>query len=174
MMRYANTPCASANPPNTWPAESRIPLDARRPTLIMFVHPLCPCSRASLGELDVLLARCSGQISANVVFIKPEGTMTNWEKSDLWRTASSMRGVKVYTDNGGIEARRFHAETSGQTVCYDHNGSLQFAGGITSSRGHSGDNEGRSALEEIMRQGYSIQSKAPVYGCSLFDDQCKQ
>lgn len=174
MIVYANTPGHSGQAPGSWPAGSRLSLDAKQPTLVMFVHPHCSCSRASLGELDELLARCHGKIKIYVVFIKPEGAVANWEKTDLWRTASSMPGVHAYVDNDGIEARRFHAETSGQTMLYDPHGALQFQGGITLGRGHAGDNPGRSALEEFVQEGHSSQRSTPVYGCSLFDDQCKQ
>jgi hypothetical protein len=172
MMRYANSPGAATTAPAQWPADSSLERDTKHPTLIMFLHPRCPCSRASLGELDVLLAQCSGRFSAYIVFLKAEGTATNWEKSDLWRTASHMAGVTVRTDEGGTEARRFHAETSGQTVLYDPNGALQFEGGITLARGHSGDNAGRSALEDILLSGHAAQSRTPVFGCDLFDKQC--
>ena len=40
--------------PSDWPRDSVIPLDGRRPTLLMFLHPLCPCSRASVEELAEL------------------------------------------------------------------------------------------------------------------------
>jgi len=174
MTRYANSPGSGGQAPIGWPAESQIPFDASRPTLLMFAHPRCPCTRASLGELEVFLAQFPGQISARVVILKPAETVTNWEKTDLWRKASSIPDVTVYTDNAGIEARRFHAETSGQTLLYDRSGTLQFQGGITLSRGHAGDNPGRSALQELLREGHSSQVKTPVFGCSLFETDCQQ
>jgi hypothetical protein len=174
MTRYANTPGGSGEAPKGWPAESHIPLDANRPTLVMFAHPRCPCTRASLGELAVLLARFPGQVNARVVFLKPTETGTNWEKTDLWRAAASIPGVTVSTDNAGSEARRFHSETSGQTLLYDRSGVLQFQGGITLSRGHAGDNPGRGALQELLRGGHSDQIVTPVFGCSLFEANCQQ
>ncbi len=140
----------------------------------MFVHPRCPCTRASLGELEVLLAQVPGRASARVVFLKPAETTTNWEKTDLWRQASSLTGVTLYTDNDGIEARRFHAETSGQTLLYDRKGVLRFQGGITSSRGHAGDNPGRDALQQLLRVARANQVRTPVFGCPLFESQCQQ
>jgi hypothetical protein len=174
MTRYSNSPGNGGQAPTGWPADSQIPFDAGRPTLIMFAHPRCPCTRASLGELAVLLARFQGKINAHVVFLKPTDTITNWEKSDLWRTASSIPDVTVYTDNAGTEARRFHAETSGQTLLYDRSGALQFQGGITLARGHAGDNPGRSALQDLLRGGRSTVAKTPVFGCSLFETNCQQ
>jgi hypothetical protein len=174
MTRYSNSPGNSGQAPIAWPADSQIPSNASRPTLVMFAHPRCPCTRASLGELEVLLVQFPGQLGACVVFLKPADTITNWEKTDLWRTASAIPGVTVYTDNVGIEARRFHAETSGQTLLYDRSGTLQFQGGITLGRGHAGDNPGRSALQELLREGDPNQVKTPVFGCSLFEAKCPQ
>ncbi len=174
MTRYSNSPGSSAQAPAAWPADSHICFDGRRPTLVMFAHPHCPCTRASLGELEVLLAQFPGRVSAHVVFLKPDDTMTNWEKTDLWQKASSIPNVTVYTDNAGTEARRFHAETSGQTLLYNRSGALQFQGGITLGRGHAGDNPGRSALEALLREGHSNQVKTPVFGCSLFEAKCQQ
>jgi hypothetical protein len=174
MTRYSNSPGGSGQAPARWPADSQIPFDASRPTLIMFAHPRCPCTRASLGELAVLLAQFPGKINAHVVFLKPVDTVANWERSDLWRTASAIPDVTVYTDNAGTEARRFHAETSGQTLLYDRSGALQFQGGITLARGHAGDNPGRTALQDLMREGRPSRVRTPVFGCSLFDTNCQQ
>jgi len=174
MARYSNTPGGDEPAPTAWPANSQIKFDASKPTLIMFAHPRCPCTRASLGELEVLMAQVPGQVNVCVVFLKPADTATNWERSDLWRTASSIPGVTVYTDNDGIEARRFNAETSGQTLLYDQSGTLRFQGGITLARGHAGDNPGRSAIQELLRGEHSERVKTPVFGCSLFETQYQQ
>ena len=120
------------------------------------------------------MAQVQGRVSAHVLVLKAAGTATDWEKTDLWRTASSIPGVTVSVDEAGVEARRFHAETSGQTLLYDRSGALQFQGGITLSRGHAGDNPGRSALQDLLRQGHSNQVKTPVFGCSLFETNCQQ
>src|SRR5207248_2589033 len=136
--------------------ESLIPFDANRPTLVMFLHPRCPCSRASLAELERLIAEVSPRPNIETLFIKPEGTAPDWEKTDLWRKASTILGVRVHTDSGGIEARRFHVETSGQVLLYGPDGKLKFQGGITLARGHEGDSPGRSALNELLRNNRAI------------------
>jgi hypothetical protein len=174
MTRYSNTPGSGGPAPVAWPGGSQIPLDSNRPTLVMFAHPHCPCTRASLGELERLLAQVPGGLSAHVVFLKPEATAADWEKTDLWRKASAIPGVSVRMDKAGTEARRFHSETSGQTLLYDASGNLRFQGGITFARGHAGDNPGRSALEELARDGHSNQVKTPVFGCALFEAQCRK
>src|SRR5713101_1730239 len=52
---YAGTPGRAGSPHANWPATCRLSLDCNRPTLLMFAHPRCPCTRASLGELELLM-----------------------------------------------------------------------------------------------------------------------
>jgi|ERR1051326_786606 hypothetical protein len=174
MVGYSSTPGNGGPAPTTWPITSQITFDSKRPTLVMFVHPHCPCSRASLAELQRLLAQVPEQISAQVVFLKPPGTLSDWLKTDLWNTASKIPGVTVFTDQNGAEAQRFHAETSGQTLLYAPSGTLLFQGGITFARGHEGDNPGRTAVRNLIREGHAETTKTPVFGCALFDVQCQK
>ncbi len=173
---YENTPGASANPPALWPADSRIQRATDRVTLVMLAHPHCPCTRASMGELASLMAHSQGRITAYVLFLKPAGFSGDWEKTDLWQSAANIPGVKAIIDEGGVEARRFNAATSGQTVLYDAEGRLLFSGGITGSRGHSGDNAGRSAIVSLVNAGAAETSETFVFGCPLFDtnSECRE
>src|SRR5258706_356126 len=99
-------------------------------------------------------------------------TVSRGKPGSLGRKASAMPGVIVHRDDDGVEVKRFHSETSGHTMLYAGNGRLMFHGGITFSRGHSGDNSGRSALVALLENEGSNQSKTPVFGCSLFEDDC--
>ena len=60
MMRYENAPGAAGRPPREWPGASRLERGVDQPTLVLVAHPHCPCTRATLGELAILLARCPG------------------------------------------------------------------------------------------------------------------
>ena len=51
---------------------------------------------------------------------------------------------------------------------YDAEGVLQFAGGITGSRSHAGDNAGRRSLVALMSDGAPERAATSVYGCPLF------
>jgi hypothetical protein len=169
MWSYENSPGTAGTPPARWPADSRIPRVSDGATLIMMAHPHCPCTRASVGELALLMARTQGLVTAYVLLLKPKGMPENWEKTDLWNSAASIPGVHVLPDEDGIEAERFHAATSGQTLVYDKNGRLLFSGGITSARGHSGDNAGRSAIVSLLMKGEVERTETFVFGCPLFD-----
>jgi hypothetical protein len=174
LLHYSNSPGPDVTSPATWPVSSRISLDSNRPTLIMFAHPHCPCTRASLGELNRLVSNCQGKFNTQIWFIKPPGTDADWTNTVLWRQAAAISGVTVHCDDDGVETSRFHAETSGYTVLYDPRGNLLFQGGITMSRGHEGDNPGRSALESLAQRQPLSHVRTSVYGCSLLSIQCSQ
>ncbi|HWB01940.1 MAG TPA: hypothetical protein VG796_02880 [Verrucomicrobiales bacterium] len=142
------------------------------PTLLMFVHPQCPCSESSIGELAKLVARCRGQFNAHVFFVRPAGMEESLVKGKLWEQARRIPGVVVSCDEGGLESERFRAETSGYTVLYNGDGSLLFEGGITAARGHSGDNAGCEAVEALLKGGGHERVKTPVFGCALHEMEC--
>jgi hypothetical protein len=167
--RYENDPGISLSAPAQWPADSQISPAHSQATLVMFAHPQCPCTRASVGELALLMANCQGRLTAYVLFFKPKDFPADWEKTDLWHSAAAIPGVSVLQDEDGLEARRFHGATSGHTLLYDAEGQLLFSGGITASRGHSGDNVGRSAIISLLTEGKAEQKETFTFGCSLYD-----
>jgi hypothetical protein len=169
---YENSAGEPAAPPKVWPDGTSISRVNGLPTLVLLIHPHCPCSRASIDELAKLMTECQGKISTTVLMLRPNGATVGWERTDLWDSAAAIPGVSVRADISGIEARRFGAATSGQALLFAPDGRLVFAGGITESRGHSGDNAGRSAIAALIAENGSMPSRevcTPVYGCPLFD-----
>jgi hypothetical protein len=173
---YDNTPGVAAAAPLRWPTNSRIELASNQNTLVMLAHPKCPCTRASIGELSRLMTHSQGRLTAYVLFLKPAGSSADWYQTDLWKSAASIPGVTTLIDEDGIEAARFGAVTSGQVILYDRNGNMLFRGGITESRGHSGDNAGRSAIESLVNTGTADRDTSLVFGCPLFDpnSECRK
>jgi hypothetical protein len=169
LLNYSNTAGQDGMAPVRWPAQSAIPRIAGKPTLVMFVHPHCPCTRASMSELAEVMARCQKLVSAHVVFFHPGNSGEEWSHSDLWRAAEAIPGVSVQSDEDGREARLFHGETSGHTILYDGQGRLLFDGGITVARGHSGDNAGTDAIEAMLHGKTAQQAMTPVFGCPIFE-----
>ena len=157
----------AGRPPDHWPEESRIARALGKPTLVMLVHPRCACSRASLEELDRILARVGDGVAARVVFVNPRGSEDDSTATPLWRNATAIRGVTAIRDDDGAEARRFQVWTSGETLLYDAEGRLMFAGGITGSRGHAGDNAGQQALLAAILDASPGTRSTSVYGCAL-------
>ncbi len=173
ILSYENAAGASARPPQQWPSDSRVRRDPKMPTLLMMVHPHCPCSRASIGELALLMANVQGRVNAQVVFVRPNGFADDWAKTDVWDSAAIIPGVSVSVDDEGIEASRFRSQTSGQVMLYGADGRLLFDGGITVARGHSGDNAGRHAIVALLSGDDSTIKQTPVFGCPLFNASAK-
>lgn len=171
LLVYSSTPGARAIPPAEWPRGSMLAPAQGRPTLVVFVHPQCPCSRATLGELARIVTRCRDRVDVHAVFYAPASEPEAWVRGDLWREAEMIPRVHAVEDSNGAEIRRFGATTSGQVLLYDPHGRLLFSGGITASRGHAGDNYGRDAIVALIENKSRPQRISPVFGCSLMGKQ---
>ncbi len=172
MWDYEATPAKATTQQLQWPDDSQIERSQERQTLLLFAHPHCPCTRATIGELALIMTHCPDRIDAHVLFLKPAGFAEGWEKTDLWSSAEAIPGVKVFCDEEGLEAKRFRAITSGYALLFGPQGDLLFSGGITGSRGHSGDNTGRSAIETLAMNGQADgKQQTFVFGCGLLGQQ---
>jgi hypothetical protein len=162
---YSATPGPSGVVATRWPAAA-LPRPDGRPTILMVVHPECPCSRASIGELGRVMARTRRKAAAEVlVAVPPE--LADRPESDLIRSARAIPGVRVTVDRGARATAAFGALVSGHTLLYDAAGALVFEGGITASRGHAGDNANEDALVAAIETGRPTRRRAPVFGCLL-------
>lgn len=170
LQRYATKPGHAAPSPVRWPAACRTRPDPGRANLVFLAHPRCPCTRAGIGELSRLMARCHGLVTAHVLFYRPRGAPESWGRTATWDAAAAIPGVVVAGDEGGDEAARFGGETSGHALLYGRDGALLFSGGITSARGHEGDNPGRDAVVSHLTGGGAGLSEFPVFGCPILDD----
>lgn len=167
LWRYSNTPGPLAAPPLQWPRGSGVRAQPGRATLIVFAHPQCPCSNATIGELALIMAERRENLDAYIFFYSPRSKESGWARTGLWRDAARIPGVKPIEDLDGREARRFGAATSGQTLLYGPNRRLLFNGGITAARGHAGANDGRDAVVSLLDEGTSRRQTTPAFGCSL-------
>jgi hypothetical protein len=165
LAKYEARPGPRSSVLQQWTSASSISLDPNRPTLLLFVHPHCPCSRASIDELARLMTRVQARVSIQVIVYKPAEVHDDWSHTDLWRSAAMLPGVSLKVDLDGAEATRFHATTSGQAMLYDTQGHLLFSGGITPGRGHVGDNAGSTAIIALLSSGKAEHLTTPVYGC---------
>jgi hypothetical protein len=164
---YKGRPGAPAHAPAMWPADA-MPRASDRHTLVMLAHPRCPCTRASMTELAELMQRVGDRVSARVLFVHPAGTARDWHETDTWRSARAIPNVEVVDDRDGLEAKRFGAETSGETLVYDASGKLVFTGGLTPARGHESESVGRDRIAALV---LGSGGKAPVFGCALHDPE---
>ena len=174
---YEHTPAlapaaVSSHGPLQWP-ELGLPRGSQY-TLVVAIHPQCPCTRATLQELAQAITHCPN-LQTDLLFIKPEGTSDPWVKSDLWTIASNFPRCSLIVDEGAKLSTAFHAGSSGQGYLYDPHGQLIYSGGMTASRGHAGDNEGLASIIKLVN-GELAAADYPVFGCPLFADStnCKQ
>ncbi len=174
LLNYESKPGEPGSPPSQWPAASRIVRPQNKFTLVMLTHPNCPCTRASVTELEILMARLQGKLAAVMVFRKPEASAGEVRESVLWKRAAEIPNVSLLFDADGAETERFGGRVSGQTMLYDPAGRLVFSGGITSTRGHEGDNAGVDAVILAVREHVNVRTRIPVFGCSLHDPNAKE
>jgi hypothetical protein len=164
---YSNTPGQEAIAVGQWPTDTTLALGKSLPSLLVFVHPRCACSDATVGELERLMPHIKDRAKVSVVFFKPGNESEAWVKKGLWLKAQAIPGVSVSIDEAGAEAAKFGALTSGQTFLYDKNGVLVFRGGITPQRGHMGDSVGRDAILAFIKSERETIESTAVFGCSI-------
>jgi len=165
---YSNAPGAVSAAPIDWPHNSTIELAEDRPSLLMFIHPRCPCTSASLDELAEIIARCRDLATYYCIFVLPPEVPPDWEQGRLWRKASGLSRVQCIVDSHGREAKRFGAKTSGAVQVYSDAGKLVFNGGVTGARNHDGDNVGATAVTRWIRARHAEVTETFVFGCPLF------
>ena len=166
--RYKSTPGKEGQVLQTWPSDSTLPRETNSPTLVVFAHPLCPCTRASMTELTRLLDRKGDRVRTLIVMMRPTSAGDEWARSSLVKTAQRLPNTKVLEDTDGREAERFGATTSGTAALYGRDGQLLFHGGLTIARGHEGDSPGVKQIADLLEDRRIANAGAPVFGCSLF------
>jgi hypothetical protein len=163
-VRYETMPGLSAIPPAHAP-------DARgsQSTLLVFAHPQCPCTRATLEQLDRIAARVGDLVKIQVHVYSAPSAGDAWTHSAIWERAARIPGVEVRADVEGHKARSLGVSTSGEALLFGPDGWLVYHGGITSARGHVGDNVGTGTIVAAVRGQPVTTTSAPVFGCSLFE-----
>lgn len=154
-----------------WPQDSRLMQESSE-RLVIFIHPQCPCTRATLSELEAVLARQTIATTLVISAIDPE-----WLTSKMMQHINRMRThypalIDVFLDNDGSESEFFGATASGHCMYFNRQGQKVFSGGITASRGHVGDNDARHRLMELIQLNSEVPSLEapslfPVFGCRL-------
>lgn len=169
MSDYSLTPGEAGAPSAVWPAA-----DIRRGeghhTLVVGLHPECPCSRATLAELDRVLLESGDALEAIVIF-DDTNPAAPARASALYQHAMQLPRTRVNRVTSVTELRRFDFRTSGETRLYRPDGTLVFQGGITASRGHEGENAGSAAVVTHARAELCGTNATPVFGCALASAQ---
>lgn len=173
LWRYETTPGTAKDAPFTWPEETSLIVESGLPTLVLFVHPCCPCTRATTSELRALLPHFEGRITSLVAAFRPADVPPDWCESEV--PGAGLPGARPFVDEEGREAARFGVATSGHVLFYGKSGELRFSGGVLPARGHVGENAGlrdlRTAIEaELAGNAFDASIGHPVFGCSIFAD----
>lgn len=169
LMAYGNRAGESAKVSATWPAESCVPPERGKATVLLFLHPRCPCSRATVRELEEALAPSSVPFCVRVVVFAPTGEPEQWPRTGLVRDAGELPGAEIFFDQDGKETERFGVRTSGHVLVYSSDGQLAFSGGVTPSRGHEGENAGMDAVRRFVRGQPLATRETVVFGCQILD-----
>lgn len=167
LFEYELTPSPLVNSKRVFPVHSGLQLAHERQNIFMFLHPACPCSAATVDEFRNLMKEGEKDSVGTVVFYMPPEKESEWEVLPLLQSVKRIRNVTIEYDSSGSQADLFGVTNSGHLLIYDGRGMLQFSGGITGSRGHSGDNHYFQLAKQCVvarRPKYTI---TPVYGCSL-------
>lgn len=120
-----------------------------------------------MGELAKVVTRAERPFALVVAFYRPSSEPESWSRTDLRADAEAIPRATVQDDLDGREATLFGATTSGHAVLYDARGTLVYAGGITASRGHHGDNALEDGVVAFLNGGTCPVSRGPTFGCSL-------
>jgi len=172
LMRYDAVPGSVGKVVHSWPSDTCLTRDETRLSLLVFAHPRCPCTRATLSELERILAMAEVDVDVCVCFYRPRDSAPDWHDSDIWDQAERLPGARVQLDLDGQEARRFGALTSGHVLLFARDGTVLFDGGVTPARGHGGPSQGGEALQALLRGVEVPVRQAAVYGCQITEADC--
>jgi hypothetical protein len=167
-MTYDVTPGDPGKTVMTWPSQSGLTQTPSKWSVVMAVHPMCPCTRASLTEFNELISRSNGRAEGLLLWLElPKGKSTPGLNAACDPSLSDP-GIRDIADPEGLLAKAFGAETSGAVRIYDTAGELVFSGGITKARGQAGTGPAWIAAMKSIGGGAASPTAAPVFGCPLF------
>lgn len=112
LLRHATQPGLAAAAGGSWPAQAAVEPAAGKLTVVMAVHPGCPCSEASMANLGEVLARHPGAAVCYVLFepdkaISPEEERAV-EAGERHQGNGSDRGCGARGD-GGVRGAHIRA-----------------------------------------------------------------
>lgn len=170
---YARTSNARSTPPEHWPASLPFSRSDTNGTLVLALHPRCPCTRATIAELQRVLADAEEKPAVVALIYRPAQSSQAWDDAASVQLHPTLTNLRSVDDVEGKIARQFGLNTSGEIILYDRSGALRYSGGITGSRGHEGPNPGQAALLHHL-QGQASVREFPVFGCSIRQSACER
>jgi hypothetical protein len=153
-----------------WPRETSLSLNSSKRTLLLFIHPQCPCVTTSVEELSRIFAKSGRGVDFQLVVYRPKNEDAAWAQTASVERAKSLGASRRWDDVDGRIAGQFRVTTSGQVLLFDPDGRLLFNGGVTDSRGHAGDNDNAEALNQLLMQPSQepqLTVVRKVFGCEV-------
>ncbi|MEM9411025.1 MAG: hypothetical protein AAGA30_07925 [Planctomycetota bacterium] len=153
--------------PSQWPSQSQINRMPDAYELVLFLHPKCVCSYATLDQLTKILPANREHLNFTLSVYCPKSRDSQWSQTDLTESFQALFPSQVVIDHENREASCFGVNCSGHLVLYDPDGSLLFSGGITKSRGHRGDCIAAETLKKTILEKNTGPFSYPAFGCKL-------
>lgn len=135
--------------------------------VLLFYHPKCPCTLATIRNLNRLSSQFSSHVRIVAFAYQPQGEPNSWIESQTTRILRSNELTEVFVDPDGKTSKSFGALTSGHLLVYDRDNLLAFSGGITHLRGHEGDSCASSEFVRCVRGRNTEATRWPVFGCAI-------
>jgi hypothetical protein len=154
-----------------WPADTILESNPGKITVVVFLHPRCVCTAATVKQL-----LCALRSQPQVVLIAVVFTPGDAESAGAWDDGEYVRMIRagvsnacVFQDREGAEAGKFGAATSGTILVFDGEGRETFRGGITNRRGGEDVNPGLRRFCSALNgdQANEHENPTPVFGCPL-------
>lgn len=177
---YTYRPEATERAASDWPGGVSLGPSATGFRIVVFVHPLCPCTQATLQELDETLVRIPNDVSVVAVPVTCGLSPTDMASSRIIARLQRIPRVTIHPDPDGELRRRFGARVSGEVFAFAGDRCV-YHGGLTPGRGHQGDFAGQRRLEGLAAATGRLRGRpteacceAPVFGCRLPGDDCSK
>ena len=162
-------------PVNAWPESSQIRFCEGRWNLVLFAHPKCACTKATVREMHRLIVNLNREgdhrVEVKVLVSTPAYPSAEWTQTSLLQQIHDLPSATVQFDRGGHQSRKFAVNTSGTVMLFGPDRNLRFRGGITIARGHEGDSVGQGSIRALVSGRHSAITDAPAFGCTLCFDE---
>lgn len=133
----------------------------------LFVHPQCPCTRATLKLVDRLHRELLVPPELTIYVASYDQIKSDWSSSPNLRLAQQLDQAVVMEDKEANRAKSLGVKASGTLVVTDGEGNRLFAGGITAGRSCEQLNPSYFSVRNLLNNPATGLSNTVVYGCDL-------
>ncbi len=153
-------------PPPPFIADASTNGSAKESTVILFYHPHCPCTKATVNNFKTISENIEARVHLLALAYRPKDSNETWIETEITKQLREL-GFEIATDTDGTFCRQFDVYTSGHILVYESNERLVFNGGITTSRGHEGSNYALADFLKSIDGSRDANSVWPVFGCPI-------